>query len=191
MKRTVRRLRHWKQRFDKDAAFIWNKHMTWDGEPVVPGAVIPDALAADANRLRRFWEAGIIQLAQFEEPDVATGQAPEPVPEPVPEPFVKVVEAEGGWQVEGFDDATYESREAAEAALAAWLEDQVAESATVEPVEPVEPVEEDEEPQPEDLVKKLAERKWVVIGKEDVVYPSKKAALDSVEKAAPEPDFLR
>jgi len=76
------RNRHWKQRFDPTAQFVWNKAMLWAGENVKVGDPIPDELKANDNRLRRFWESGAIQLAGFEAPDVTTGQAPEPEPEP-------------------------------------------------------------------------------------------------------------
>jgi len=74
----IRALRHWKQRFDKGAVFIWRKGITWDGKPVTAGTRIPESLANNAVKLRRFWEANIIELALFDEPDVATGKAPEP-----------------------------------------------------------------------------------------------------------------
>ena len=74
--RKVRKLRHWKQRFDEKAQFIWRKAITWQGKVVELGEPIPEELAASRTKLRRFWESGVIELAEFEEPDVQTGQAP-------------------------------------------------------------------------------------------------------------------
>ena len=70
----VRKLRHWKQRFDKNAAFIWSKSRTYAGVAFVPGDKIPDELNAHKAKLRRFWESNVIELAEFEAPNVATGQ---------------------------------------------------------------------------------------------------------------------
>ena len=68
------RARHWKQRFSDDAQFVWNKNTIWFGKDVKAGDPIPDALAADRARKRRFWEAGMISLNGFQAPDVVTGQ---------------------------------------------------------------------------------------------------------------------
>lgn len=86
MRTKVRTLRHWKQRFQKDAEFIWRRPITWRGKLVKAGDPIPEALATNPTKLRRFWEARVIELAQFEEPDVLTGQKPEePVVDPIDE----------------------------------------------------------------------------------------------------------
>lgn len=74
MRRKVRSLRHWKQRFHRDAEFIWRRPVTYGGESCRPGDPIPDILMANKAKLRRFWESGTIELAQFEEPNVLTGQ---------------------------------------------------------------------------------------------------------------------
>jgi hypothetical protein len=74
--RPIRSLRHWKQRFDRGAKFIWRRAITWKGKPVVPGAVIPKELADNPTKLKRFWESSTIELAQFEAPDVSTGRLP-------------------------------------------------------------------------------------------------------------------
>ncbi len=74
MRKKVRTLRHWKQRFDRDAEFIWRCPLTYGGECQRPGDPIPPALMANKAKLRRFWESGTIELAQFEEPNVLTGQ---------------------------------------------------------------------------------------------------------------------
>ncbi len=74
MRRKVRILRHWKQRFHKDAEFIWRRSVTYSGKKYYPGDSIPDVLAGNKTKLRRFWESSTIELAQFEDPDVLTGQ---------------------------------------------------------------------------------------------------------------------
>jgi hypothetical protein len=73
-RKIIRKLRHWKQHFDINAAFICRKVMVWEDETYQPGDIIPEGLLADKGKLRRFWEAQWIELAEFEEPDVATGQ---------------------------------------------------------------------------------------------------------------------
>ena len=68
------KLRSWKQRYDPKAAFICRRRLRWGGLVYEPGNLIPDELAANKGKLRRFWEAGWIELAEFEAPNVATGQ---------------------------------------------------------------------------------------------------------------------
>lgn len=77
MKR-LRKLRHWKQQFDPNAKFIWRKNVLWEGNPIVPETEIPESLKNNPVKLKRFWEAGVIELYAFEEPDVLTGRVPEP-----------------------------------------------------------------------------------------------------------------
>ena len=74
----MRRLRHWKQRYDPNAAFVCRRPLTWDGQTYQPGDRIPDGLSANQGKLRRFWETGWIELAEFAAPDVATGQPHQP-----------------------------------------------------------------------------------------------------------------
>jgi hypothetical protein len=64
----VRKFRHWKQQFNKDAAFVWRKSLLYGKGYTKIGGKIPKDLAADRNRLRRFWEAGVIELAEFKDP---------------------------------------------------------------------------------------------------------------------------
>lgn len=74
-KRTkVRTLRHWKQRFDKNAAFVFRRRIIYDGKQYKPGDAIPKVLQSNPTKLRRFWESKTIELALFEAPDVATGK---------------------------------------------------------------------------------------------------------------------
>ena len=69
----VRKLRHWKQQFDKNAAFIWRRRMLYLGKLTIPGTPIPELLANNKRKLRRFWESKVIELAEFDAPNVATG----------------------------------------------------------------------------------------------------------------------
>ena len=78
MRKKVRTLRHWKQRFDKNAEFIWRRPITWQGKTVKAGDPTPQDLQDNKTKLRRFWEARVIELAEFEEPNVLTGQKQEP-----------------------------------------------------------------------------------------------------------------
>lgn len=70
--RKVRTLRHWKQQFSQNAAFVWRKSITFGGKQTVPGE---RAEGIKPTKLRAFWEAGMIELAEFEEPrDVLEGR---------------------------------------------------------------------------------------------------------------------
>jgi hypothetical protein len=118
--RPVRRLRHWKQRFQKDADFIWNKAVMWQGTQVKIGDKIPDILSNNTNKVRRFWEAGVISLMDFSEPDVLTGQVPvDPADVVVTGDLIK--HSDRSWAVEGFDE-TYTSKKKAQAAVDDWMD---------------------------------------------------------------------
>lgn len=69
----IRKLRHWKQRFHKNAAFIWRRQLLFQGNLTEPGMPIPEILAENPTKLRRFWESKVIELAEFDAPNVATG----------------------------------------------------------------------------------------------------------------------
>lgn len=69
----IRKLRHWKQQFDKNAAFVWRRRMLYRGTLTVLGDPIPEFLASNKTKLRRFWESQVIELAEFDAPNVATG----------------------------------------------------------------------------------------------------------------------
>ena len=114
--RPTRRLRHWKQRFNKDAKFTWNKAVLWRGKPVKVGEPIPKSLANERNKLRRFWEAGVIQLMDFSAPDVLTGQAVTKKVE-APKNGELIKHGDRKWGVTGLD-ATWPSKKAATAAAA-------------------------------------------------------------------------
>ena len=66
MPTATRRLRHWKQRYEPNAAFIWRRRLLFGGKTYEPGERIPAELAANKSKLRRFWEGQIIELAEFE-----------------------------------------------------------------------------------------------------------------------------
>lgn len=76
-RKIVRRLRHWKQRFNKNAEFIWRRPTVAGGVQYNAGDLIPDTLKNNPAKLRSFWEAKRIELADFEAPNVATGQVEE------------------------------------------------------------------------------------------------------------------
>lgn len=104
--RSPRKLRHWKERFRKDAAFIWARPIKWGGERVTPGDRVPQDLLDKPTKVRLFWEAKVIHLADFTAPNVATGQIT-PVPEPdeyfdeimalAPEGVEVIVPTKGNW----------------------------------------------------------------------------------------------
>jgi len=118
--RPVRRMRHWKQRFNKDAKFTWIKPVTWQGKQVKIGDPIPKSLTENRNKLRRFWEAGVIQLSDFSAPDVITGQAPATAATAatadtvVPGELIK--HSDRKWTISGYDEI-YTSKGKAQKAL--------------------------------------------------------------------------
>lgn len=57
-------LRHWRQRWDPDAKFVWSRPLLWHGEKSVPGEPAPIELVANKRKLRAFWERGVIHLAR-------------------------------------------------------------------------------------------------------------------------------
>ncbi len=75
MRQFIRKLRHWKQQWDRDAEFVWRRYTRYAGKDCMPGDTIPDILKDNPTKLRRFWESQRIELALFEDPNVATGQA--------------------------------------------------------------------------------------------------------------------
>ena len=110
---TVGKLRHWKQRFDATAAFVWRRRITWAADGRIAefeiGTLVPDWVLKSMGRtkLSRFWESRVIELAELKsksetkpEPVVrkkktrrrraaaedAAPAPPEPGPEGSPEP---------------------------------------------------------------------------------------------------------
>jgi hypothetical protein len=84
--KAIRKIRHWKQRWDPRARFVWRKQTTWSspGHKAVtfpPGSVLEDWVieSMGAAKLRRFWESHRIELLEF---DVDTGRPTPPAPPP-------------------------------------------------------------------------------------------------------------
>ena len=124
--RAVRKLRHWKQRYDEDAKFIWRRSVTWNGVMVEVGTEVPEDLANNKAKLRRFWQSHIIELAVFEERDVMSGEPNQKASvvamAKTPEELIKK-ETDRKWHVEGLEEvftSKGKALEAAQALLAAF-----------------------------------------------------------------------
>ena len=73
----IRKVRHWKQRFDPAAAFVCRRRIVWGAKIYERGDLIPDQLAGNKVKLRRFWDSGVIELWEENpepEPDVKAGE---------------------------------------------------------------------------------------------------------------------
>lgn len=75
----IRRNRHWKQRFNEDADFVWRRTVKFGGQVFHAGDPVDKALFGGDARLRRvkllrFWHSHAIELANFEGRDAATGE---------------------------------------------------------------------------------------------------------------------
>ena len=77
MAREIRKVRHWKQKWDPDAPMIWRRRVLWGDRYYEPGEPVPDDLAANRKKLRRFWESSWIERADFVPPDELRRQAAE------------------------------------------------------------------------------------------------------------------
>jgi len=191
MAQLIRRLRHWKQRFNKDAEFIFRRPMKFEGVNHQAGDPIPEVLFNNKTKLKRFWEAKAVELAEFEAPDVATGALPEPEVEQIDPPVSE----------EEPTDAEDEADDVSDADDAESTDDEPEPEADDEP-EPEQ--EEDGEPEPEaeqeeetlyehGEVYKLADRKWRVEGI-DKNFTTRKAAQMNADKllapAKDDDDFL-
>lgn len=65
MTEPVLRSRHWRQRFDPNAEMRFRKRVKWSKSITYePGDKVPEDLMAP-NKLRRWWEAGYIELLIF------------------------------------------------------------------------------------------------------------------------------
>ena len=98
-RRKIRSLRHWKQRFDKNASFIWRRDVQWDGKrSFKAGDEIPQDVLDEMGptKLRRLWESHRIELAEFDIPNPRTGVV-EKVPEPERPEGVVVTAIGGNW----------------------------------------------------------------------------------------------
>ncbi len=77
---SVRKIRHWKQRYVPGASFIWRRSILYNGQQFRPGDIAPDL---GRTKERRLWESGTIELANFDQPkDVSTGGDPRLAPQP-------------------------------------------------------------------------------------------------------------
>ena len=68
------RARHWKQRFQPGARYIFRKRGNWYGVTYEVGARIPQELQDDYRRLRRAWDTRLIELEIFDPVHVNSGQ---------------------------------------------------------------------------------------------------------------------
>lgn len=68
----VRTLRHWKQQFEPGAKFIWRRKSKWAGVTYESGTPLDPEIIPNKAKLRRLWEAGRIELAQFTAPKNVT-----------------------------------------------------------------------------------------------------------------------
>lgn len=196
MRKKVRTLRHWKQRFDKNAEFIWRRPITWQGKLVTAGDPIPKDLQENKTKLRRFWEARVIELAQFEEPDVLTGQKPEPTPEPTFDYAAEWPDTPENEEIRGLAMEEAGLDQEAWDALSDLERADLMQSTMGETLEPDEEDEDDEteetvdetpsiaDKEPADLVTKETDRKWHVQGVEEVFKSKTLATAKAAEMIA-------
>lgn len=73
------RLRHWKQRYDADAKFVFTRRLKLGLDKkkpwVLPGDPVPSGDVRIKGRLKRWWHAGVIALADWESPEAAREKA--------------------------------------------------------------------------------------------------------------------
>ena len=67
-RRILRKVRHWKQRFDPNVKFIFRRGMTFAGKKHQRGDYVPKKLLTNRLKLENFWEAEVIELAEFAVP---------------------------------------------------------------------------------------------------------------------------
>lgn len=94
--RKVRKLRHWKQRFNPNARFMWRRFTLFDGIGYDAGTEVPEGLLG-RTKARRFWESNRIELWEFEDPNVATGLVDRKGDELVLPEGVTVTQGKGSW----------------------------------------------------------------------------------------------
>lgn len=195
----IRSLRHWKQRFDKNAEFIWRRPVKWQGELAAAGDPIPETLSDNKAKLRRFWEAKVIELAVFEEPDVVSGQKLEPTPELKNDETLigsdlHPNEIDVNGEMVPLGEVVVLAFENSELTMAEWntLEG-VGREFHIETViegmrdfgqEPEPTPEPSVEVKPEDLVTKETDRKWLVEGIDEVFKSKTLATAAAVEMIA-------
>lgn len=113
MARRIRTLRHWKQQFQPNAAFVFRKTTVWDQNTTfLPGDPVPEGLLP-AHRLRRYWEAGRIELAEFDEPLKVDSGFNHEEDDPERAAVLREVQVEavgGNWFKVRYGDQTYKER---------------------------------------------------------------------------------
>ncbi len=85
MAKKISATRHWKQTFDKNADYVWRRVVNLGKVKSVLGDPIPDSIKKSRVKLLRFWNAGIIERADFEAPDVGTGRVAKPKQDAAPD----------------------------------------------------------------------------------------------------------
>lgn len=94
----IRKLRHWKQQYDKNAVFICRRSFKWDDIVTEIGDEIPAGLFEMKAKLENFWEADWIELAEFEEPEAVKSKAADAKADELIIPDGVTVEAgKGAW----------------------------------------------------------------------------------------------
>ena len=62
----MRKLRHWRQRFNPKASFVFRRPISWGETEYKAGDRVPDDFPK--KKLITFWESGRIELWEFDEP---------------------------------------------------------------------------------------------------------------------------
>lgn len=115
--------RHWKQRWDPHADFVFAKRLRMGDNPrkpfVLPGEPVTKKMREKMglHRLRRWWEAGVIAIADWEPPRRNRRSATEPHVRKLGGPWFEVT-------LPGQDAERVRGKEAAELLVAGWLEAQ-------------------------------------------------------------------
>lgn len=139
--RQVSRLRHYRQRFTKGAAYIWRRRINFCGEETVVGALCPQSLLDNPKKLRLFWEAKTIELAVFDgnnpgakhmRLDGTVKPSQETAKPATAEELVSG--AQRKWNVKGLTE-TFTSKGAATSAAQELLDKQAAEAAAAKAAE--------------------------------------------------------
>ena len=73
IRKKIRKLRHWKQQYRKNSEFIFRRRTVYGGVIYEAGDKIPDILSKKKSKVRRFWEAKRIELAEFDDPSSNIG----------------------------------------------------------------------------------------------------------------------
>lgn len=63
----VRRVRHWRQRFNPDSEFVWARPVVFQGKKRKVGSKVTKS-QIDRNKLRRLWFSRFIEEAKWQAP---------------------------------------------------------------------------------------------------------------------------